>query len=73
MEMNFLKKTYCRPKIPLSLTLQIRGRKYEWGVIDIENPDHCDYSMIRDMLVRSHMQVCVCVCVCVTAVSLSAL
>lgn len=34
---------------------KIRGRQYPWGVIDIENPDHCDFTKLRTMLV-THMQ-----------------
>ncbi len=32
---------------------QIRGRKYAWGVVDIENEDHCDFLPLRNMLVTS--------------------
>ena len=34
----------------------VRGRKYPWGIIDINNIDHCDFSLLRDVLVRYHMQ-----------------
>lgn len=35
---------------------KVRGRSYPWGIVDIENPDHCDFSMLRNMLIRTHMQ-----------------
>jgi septin family protein len=39
------------------LSMQVRGRKYPWGVVELENEEHCDYVKIRSMLIRSHMQV----------------
>jgi len=35
---------------------KVRGRIYPWGVVDIENPSHCDFTMLRNMLIRTHMQ-----------------
>ncbi|XP_023229956.1 septin-7-like isoform X4 [Centruroides sculpturatus] len=35
---------------------QVRGRKYPWGVAEVENPDHCDFIALRNMLIRTHMQ-----------------
>eukprot|EP00794_Sanderia_malayensis_P014269 gene14269-15756_t len=35
---------------------KVRGRTYPWGVVDIENPNHCDFTMLRNMLIRTHMQ-----------------
>merc|ERR1712038_1978167 len=32
-----------------------RGRKYPWGVVDIENLDHCDFVPLRNMLIRTHL------------------
>jgi septin 7 len=32
------------------------GRQYPWGVIDIENEQHCDFDSLRKMLIRSHME-----------------
>lgn len=34
---------------------RIRGRLYPWGVVEIENPSHSDFSLLRSMLI-SHMQ-----------------
>lgn len=35
---------------------KVRGRRYPWGVIDIENLDHCDFIPLRNMLIRTHLQ-----------------
>lgn len=34
---------------------KVRGRQYPWGVVEVENPDHCDFVKLRTMLI-SHMQ-----------------
>ncbi|KAM4726956.1 septin-5-like isoform 2-T2 [Anableps anableps] len=35
---------------------KFRGRSYPWGVVEVENPIHSDFLMLRNMLVRTHMQ-----------------
>ncbi|XP_008425644.1 septin 4a isoform X1 [Poecilia reticulata] len=35
---------------------KFRGRSYPWGVVEVENPTHSDFLMLRNMLVRTHMQ-----------------
>ena len=30
---------------------KVRGRQYPWGVVDIENPVHCDFIKLRTMLI----------------------
>jgi len=35
---------------------KIRGRRYPWGVVDVENMDHCDFVPLRNMLIRTHLQ-----------------
>lgn len=35
---------------------RFRGRLYPWGVVEVENPDHSDFLLLRNMLVRTHMQ-----------------
>ncbi|CAL8265640.1 unnamed protein product [Merluccius merluccius] len=35
---------------------RFRGRLYPWGVIEVENPEHSDFLLLRNMLVRTHMQ-----------------
>ncbi|CAB3384983.1 septin-1 isoform X2 [Cloeon dipterum] len=34
---------------------KVRGRQYPWGVIEVENPEHCDFIKLRTMLI-THMQ-----------------
>lgn len=34
---------------------KIRGRQYPWGVVEVENPNHCDFVKLRTMLI-THMQ-----------------
>lgn len=29
---------------------KVRGRQYPWGVVEVENPDHCDFIKLRTML-----------------------
>ncbi|XP_014780244.1 septin-2 [Octopus bimaculoides] len=29
---------------------KVRGRRYPWGVVEVENPDHCDFIKLRTML-----------------------
>lgn len=33
----------------------VRGRLYPWGVVEVENPEHCDFLKLRTMLI-THMQ-----------------
>lgn len=33
----------------------VRGRQYPWGVVEIENPNHCDFIKLRTMLI-TYMQ-----------------
>uniref|UniRef100_A0A3Q2Q3L3 Septin n=1 Tax=Fundulus heteroclitus TaxID=8078 RepID=A0A3Q2Q3L3_FUNHE len=35
---------------------KFRGRSYPWGVVEVENPIHSDFLLLRNMLVRTHMQ-----------------
>ncbi len=30
---------------------KVRGRLYPWGVVEVENPEHCDFLKLRTMLV----------------------
>ncbi|KAH8324898.1 hypothetical protein KR067_009554, partial [Drosophila pandora] len=34
---------------------KVRGRLYPWGVVEVENPDHCDFIKLRTMLI-THME-----------------
>ena len=29
---------------------KVRGRQYPWGVVEVENPEHCDFIKLRTML-----------------------
>jgi len=33
---------------------KIRGRQYAWGIIDCLNPSHCDFVLLRNVLLSSH-------------------
>ncbi|KAG9338090.1 hypothetical protein JZ751_027061 [Albula glossodonta] len=35
---------------------KVRGRQYPWGVAEVENGEHCDFTILRNMLIRTHMQ-----------------
>jgi len=35
---------------------KLRGRMYPWGIAEVENPDHCDFIFLRNLLIRTHMQ-----------------
>jgi septin 7 len=35
---------------------EVRGRSYPWGVVEVDNEDHCDFVKLRQMLVRTYME-----------------
>ncbi|XP_028561605.2 septin-12 isoform X1 [Podarcis muralis] len=35
---------------------KVLGRKTKWGIIEVENPAHCEFPLLRDLLIRSHLQ-----------------
>ncbi|MCJ1387001.1 hypothetical protein MMC17_010130 [Xylographa soralifera] len=35
---------------------KVRGRRYPWGVIEVDNEEHCDFVKLRQMLIRTHME-----------------
>ncbi|XP_050537537.1 septin-7 isoform X2 [Daktulosphaira vitifoliae] len=35
---------------------KIRGRKYPWGLVEVENLEHNDFVALRNMLLRTHLQ-----------------
>jgi len=35
---------------------KVRGRQYPWGVVNVENMDHCDFIPLRNMVIRTHLQ-----------------
>ncbi|XP_049645195.1 septin-14 [Suncus etruscus] len=34
----------------------VRGRQYPWGVLQVENENHCDFVKLRDMLLCTNME-----------------
>lgn len=34
----------------------VRGRKYPWGVVEVDNENHCDFTILRQTLIRTHME-----------------
>ncbi|KNZ81952.1 Septin spn like protein [Termitomyces sp. J132] len=34
----------------------VRGRRNRWGVVNVENPTHCEFVNLRDFLLRTHLQ-----------------
>ncbi|KAG2463637.1 SEPT3 protein, partial [Polypterus senegalus] len=35
---------------------RVLGRKTPWGVVEVENLNHCEFGLLRDFLIRSHLQ-----------------
>ncbi|XP_078720021.1 septin-7-like [Lampetra fluviatilis] len=35
---------------------RVWGRHYPWGVAEVDNVEHCDFTTLRRMLIRTHMQ-----------------
>ncbi|EIN14129.1 Septin [Punctularia strigosozonata HHB-11173 SS5] len=35
---------------------EVRGRAYPWGVVEVDNEDHCDFVKLRQMLIRTYME-----------------
>ncbi|KAG6864191.1 Septin Spn2 [Blastosporella zonata] len=34
----------------------VRGRRNRWGVVNVEDPNHCEFINLRDFLTRTHLQ-----------------
>merc|ERR1712241_1430579 len=34
----------------------VRARQYPWGVVQVENESHCDFTKLREMLIRTNME-----------------
>lgn len=34
----------------------VRGRKTRWGVINVEDENHCEFIHLRNFLTRTHLQ-----------------
>ncbi|XP_058790132.1 septin-7 isoform X2 [Phymastichus coffea] len=35
---------------------KVRGRKYPWGIVEVENLEHNDFIALRNMIIRTHLQ-----------------
>ncbi|XP_019862850.1 PREDICTED: septin-11-like [Amphimedon queenslandica] len=35
---------------------KVRARKYPWGTVEVENEAHCDFTKLREMLLRVNME-----------------
>ena len=35
---------------------QVRGRQNRWGVINVEDENHCEFVYLRNFLTRTHLQ-----------------
>ena len=35
---------------------KVLGREFIWGVMQVENPNHCDFNLLKSILFDSHMQ-----------------
>ena len=35
---------------------KVRGRAYPWGVVEVDNEEHCDFVKLRQMLIRTYME-----------------
>ncbi|XKL64276.1 hypothetical protein PGB90_004362 [Kerria lacca] len=35
---------------------KVRGRKYPWGIAQVDNLEHCDFIALRDMMIKTHLQ-----------------
>nr|XP_054754898.1 septin-11-like [Lytechinus pictus] len=34
----------------------VRARQYPWGIVQVENENHCDFVKLREMLIRTNME-----------------
>uniref|UniRef100_F7ASV9 Septin n=1 Tax=Ornithorhynchus anatinus TaxID=9258 RepID=F7ASV9_ORNAN len=35
---------------------RVLGRKTPWGIIEVENVTHCEFALLRDFVIRTHLQ-----------------
>ncbi len=35
---------------------KVRGRQYPWGFVEVDNPRHSDFALLRRFLIQTHMQ-----------------
>lgn len=36
--------------------VEIRGRQNRWGVVNVEDPSHCEFTALRQFLISTHLQ-----------------
>ncbi|CDK25832.1 unnamed protein product [Kuraishia capsulata CBS 1993] len=34
----------------------VRGRSYPWGIVEVDNEDHCDFIKLRQLLIRNFLE-----------------
>merc|ERR1712168_743845 len=34
----------------------VKARQYPWGMVQVENENHCDFVKLREMLIRTNME-----------------
>ena len=50
-----------RISFEIILNLQVEGKKlrcreYPWGFVEVDNPEHSDFALLRRFIVQTHMQ-----------------
>ncbi|XP_061412312.1 neuronal-specific septin-3-like isoform X3 [Lethenteron reissneri] len=65
-EQGRLENAEVREKIPFAVVgsdreyqengRRVLGRKTRWGLVEVENINHCEFALLRDLLIRSHME-----------------
>ncbi|KAF9432272.1 hypothetical protein BGZ76_011030 [Entomortierella beljakovae] len=45
----------CEEEIVVS-GRKVRGRQYPWGIVEVDNSEHCDFAKLRFALLSSHLQ-----------------
>ena len=35
---------------------KVRGRQYPWGFVEVDNPKHSDFALLRRFIIQTHMQ-----------------
>ena len=48
--------THCQFLSKLVAGKKVRGRRYPWGTVNIEDKSHCDFVSLRHLVLAKHMQ-----------------
>lgn len=35
---------------------RVLGRKYPWGIVEVENPEHSDFLVVKNVLLKTHIE-----------------